>query len=188
MTYQFTREHLRAPLYRAALYEDDGSVLRAKTKNISEGGILLGELGHVPAINLIPLMFELPVYPDLQKTNISAADVNSLMDFDVEIVRLRAKIVRSFEGTSEVDQVFVSNIGCEFVLLSDENKKKISDYVSRYARNIVYFLGLFESKKGSSRNSEQIRAVAKVLGYDYKAPIAVLRQKVLHDYQSLEGL
>jgi hypothetical protein len=186
MKERFKRAYSRAPLVTEFLYEDEGNVLRAQAKNISEGGILLENLPHVPEIDLIPLMIDLPVYPIFsQMNNIRLMNAHNV-DLERKILRVKAKIVRTFEASSEVDAIFVPMIGCEFVNPSVVALETICEYVNVFAKNTIFLLSLFEN--GSKKDVDCIRQVAKYLGYNSKAKLLVLRQKVLHDYQSLEDL
>ncbi|ATH08730.1 PilZ domain-containing protein [Halobacteriovorax marinus] len=185
---KFKRKHLRSPLKTIALYQSDCYVFRAKCLNISEGGVLLENLPSVPEINAIPLMLCLPQFPEFH--SVSAARLNEIEVDDLEgrIIRVKARTVRQFEGLSEIDQIFVTRIGCEFVLASDEAKAAIKSYVSNFAKNTIFLLNLFESHANDESRIKLLRHVAKLLGYDQDQKLAILRQKVLHDYQSLESL
>ena len=62
----------------------------------------------------------------------------------------------------------------------------IGEYVANFAKNTIHLLTLFESH--SQHQAELIRIISGLLGYRPDEKLSVLRQKVLHDYQSLEGL
>jgi hypothetical protein len=47
------------------LYVDGEHVFKARTLNVSEGGVLLSELPHMPDINAFPMMLSMPIYPKL---------------------------------------------------------------------------------------------------------------------------
>lgn len=188
MTSRYKRRHLRSPLRENFLYEDDGHAFCGDILNISEGGILLSSLPHVPEINAIPLMFPLPQYPlfsRLQQDRLRSLDRAQI---DKTVVRTRARMVRSFEGKSEVDKVFVEQIGCEFVKLDESTQELISKFVATFAKNTVFLLGLFESGGQKKSNVEVLRNVAAILGYRKDEKLSILRQSVLHDYQSLQSL
>lgn len=184
MTKGFQRHHLRSPLTSDVLYVSDGHVHKGRSVNISEGGVLLENLPHVPEINAMPLMMALPQLPSFSQLSPDYLKTMEITHFDRKIIRSKARLVRSFEGHSVVEKVFVQKIGCEFVLPSEEVQKDIADYVQMSAKNIVYLLGLFQK----SSQVEVLRNVAKILGYDDQEKLPLLRQKVLHDYQSLESL
>ena len=184
---QFQRRHLRAPLFTEFLYEDDGHVLKAIINNISEGGVLLEALPHVPEINLMPLMIEIPNYPIFANYGKDKLLTIKRETIESEILRVRAKMVRSFEAQSAVDLIFVPKIGCEFVTPSLEFTESIKFYVSTFSKNMIYLLNLFESSS-TKHQVDVIRHVADFLGYRKDEKISLLRQKVLHDYQSLESI
>lgn len=185
---KFQRKHLRAPLKSEALYIDDDHVFKARTLNISEGGILLCELPHVPDINAIPMMVALIHYPKLG--TLSPEKIKSLnpAEFPRSVIKLKARMVRTFEGKSTVEKLFLTHIGCELYPPPEEVKKEIIEYVNTFAKNTVYLLSLFESNHHKKEQVELVRKVAELLGYDATMAMPLLRQKVLHDYQSLESL
>jgi hypothetical protein len=188
MSSRFKRAHLRSPLQTNVLYECDDNVFKANSINISEGGVLIENLPLVPEINSIPLMLCLPQYPDLHSQSASFLKQVKLEELDQEILRMRARMVRSFDGQSAVDKIFVHQVGCEFVGPHPRSQKFISDYVSSFARNVIYLLGLFESSGRRADQVDILRNVARLLGYKHDEKLSLLRQNVLHDYQSLESL
>lgn len=179
------RKFLRAPLYREVLYLDDGHILKCFAVNISEEGILLTLLPHVPQINFIPLMIEIPQYPLF-----SQMKVEQILNFNIQnlsplIIRIRARMVRTFEGKSEVEKIFIQNIGCQFIDL-DIIPKVVSEYSKNLSANIVFLLNLFESSYQEADQVALIRKISSMMGYDISISLPVLRQKILHDYHSLE--
>lgn len=185
MSSRFQRVFLRAPLKTNALYQDDDFVLKAKLINISEGGVLVENLPHIPEVPAIPLLLDLPQIPDLVTLPAGQLINLKINDLERDIVRIKARLVRKFEGESEVEKLFVTKIGCEFVKADESERAIIREYVLRFTRNIVFLLNQFESSK---KDLTVLRKTAEVLGYDGEERIAFLRQKVLHDYQSLESL
>ncbi|MEC7278293.1 MAG: PilZ domain-containing protein [Bdellovibrionota bacterium] len=188
MGLRFKREYLRAPLKTSSLYIMEDYVLKAQLLNISEGGILLDHLPSVPPVNALPLMFSLIDFPEF-----SLLHPEVLLNLDIEqmerkVIRMKARIVRSFEGFSEVDKIFATKIGCEFVNPGLLEKQLISQYVSRYGKNLIYYLGLFEGRGQKSNKVDLVRKTAELLGYDSTEQLARLRLKALHDYQSLESI
>ena len=183
------RLHLRAPLFSDVLYEDGDYAFKAQTLNISEGEVLLTKLPHVPEIGSIPMMIGLPQFPYL-----STMQVQKVLELDFEklprqMIRLRARMVRQMENMTAVEKIFVTMIGLEFVSNSEETISIIKNYVECYAKNTIYLLTLFESR--SSKGGDQLqllRHASSLMGYDSTQKVALLRQKILHDYQSLESL
>lgn len=184
MTNGVRREYLRSPLLVDVLFVADGHVHKARTVNISEGGVLLESLPMVPEINAMPLMLPLVQFPSFSRLSHDFLKTMKVEQFERAVIRSKARLVRSFEAHSVVDKVFVPKVGCEFVSPAKDVQKIIADYVSLSAKNIVFLLGLFER----SAQVELTRNVAKVLGYDSEQKLLLLRQKILHDYQSLESL
>jgi hypothetical protein len=184
MTKGFGREYLRSPLSVDVLFVANGHVHKARTVNISEGGVLLEALPMVPEINAMPLMLPLVQFPSFSKLSHDFLKTMKVELFERTVIRSKARLVRSLKAFSAADKVFVPKIGCEFVLPNEDTKKEVADYVVMSAKNIVFLLGLFER----SANVDLTRNVAKVLGYDSEQKMILLRQKILHDYQSLESL
>ena len=182
----FRRVHLRAPLFTEILYEDNGDVLKGSVNNISEGGVLLENLPHVPEINLMPLLIDIPEFPIFSQIAKEKFFNLKTENLEREVIRVRAKIVRTFEAESAVDAIFVPKIGCEFVKPSSEIQESINHYVEVFAKNMVYLLSLFEN--GNKKDIDTIRHIAGFLGYKPQEKLVILRQKVLHDYQSLDSL
>lgn len=181
----FKRAHLRAPLKVDLLYVDDEFAHAARTLNISEGGILIDYMPKVPEIKALPIMLPIVYFPDL--TSMSHEEIKSLkpQHLDKFVMRFRAKIVRSFEGMTDAEKIFVNRIGCEFVKPDLIQKKIIADYVSIFTRNIVFLLSLFQQGQAAV---PVLRHTAGLLGYNSEEKLNMLRLKVLHDYQSLESL
>jgi hypothetical protein len=182
------RKFLRSPLKSVCLYVDGENVFKAKMLNISEGGLLLTELPHIPEINAMPVAIGLIQFPRLQTLTIEQLKGMSSEEFPRIILKTKARMVRSFENHSAVDKVFVNFIGCEFVNSSVEFKMAVFQYIETFAKNTVYLLSLFESLGNRTEQLELLRVVAHILGYDRRMKIPLLRAKVLHDYQSLESL
>lgn len=182
------RKYLRAPLKSVCLYVDGEHVFKARVLNISEGGILLSDLPHIPEINALPLAIDLPTFPRLQNMTIEQLKNLNVDEFPRVILKIKCRMVRSFEGQSSVDKIFVNFIGCEFYTPTPEFKMAVFNYVETFARNTVYLLSLFESLGNRTEQLEMLRTVAHLLGYDRRMKIPLLRAKVLHDYQSLESL
>lgn len=182
------RRHLRAPLISNALYVDDDHVFKAKTLNISEGGVLLAELPHVPEINALPVAINLISYPRFQGKSLDEVMSFSVDDFPRKILKTKLKMVRTFTNQSPVDRVFVNFIGCEFHHPAPELVEEIKTYVETYTKNTVYLLSLFESLRNKPDQVEYLRQIAFLMGYDRRLKVPLLRAKVLHDYQSLESL
>lgn len=182
------RKYLRAPLKSACLYVDGEHVFKARVLNISEGGVLLSELPHIPEINSLPMAIDLPQLPRLSNLTIDQLKSLNIEELPRSILKTKGRLVRTFEGQSPVDKIFVNFIGCEFFNPTPEFKIAIFHYVETFAKNTIYLLSLFESLGNRNEQVELLRSVAHILGYDRRMKIPLLRAKVLHDYQSLESL
>ncbi|MBT5094967.1 MAG: PilZ domain-containing protein [Halobacteriovoraceae bacterium] len=179
---------MRSPLKTQVLYLDDGYVLKADTLNVSEGGVLIENLPHVPDNPDVDLLISIPIYPEFSKLDTKQMMAIDPGHFDQHVLRMEGKIVRSFEGNSDVDKVFISHIGCAFVNPKPVLILSIQNYVMLFARNVKHLLGCFESSKNKDDEVEAIKNMAFCMGYDREQEYNQLRQKVLHDYQSLESL
>ncbi len=188
MNNNFQRKFVRAPLRSKALYVDGDHVFKAKTLNISEGGVLLCELPHVPEINAIPLMISLIQYPKLSLLSPEKIKAVNVHDLPKKIIKVKAKMARTYEDRSNVEKLFLTHIGCEFYPLSDDTHMEIVEYVNNFTKNVIHFLSLFESNHNKKDQIDLIRKIAEILGYDAHLSLPMLRQKVLHDYQSLESI
>lgn len=182
------RKFLRAPLRSICLYVDGEYVFKARVLNISEGGILLSDLPHIPEINSLPLAIDLLQFPRLQSLSLDQLKSLNPEEFNRSIFKTKGRMVRTFEGLSSVDKIFVNFIGCEFFNSTPEFKLAVFHYIETFAKNTVYLLSLFESLGNRTEQLELLRTVAHLLGYDRRMKIPLLRAKVLHDYQSLESL
>ena len=179
------RAHLRAPVFDDIVYVCDDYVLKGSCENISQGGVLLKEIGKVPVNLTFPILLPLVQYPEFSKLSNKKVLSVERSSFNVEVVRATVTIVRSFKGKSEVEKVLMKSFGGQFVALGEADSILISDYVQTYAKNLVHLLSLFESHSSKASNIAYLRKVASLLGYDGQEKLAVLRQKVLHDYQSV---
>lgn len=182
------RKFLRAPLKSTSLYVDEEHVFKAKVLNISEGGILLSELPHVPDINSLPIAINVIHYPRFQNMSLEDLKNIAIEELPRTILKTKVRMVRTFGDQSNVEKVFINFIGCEFYNPPPEFKTVVFKYVETFAKNTVFLLSLFESLGNRSEQLETLRTVAHLLGYDKNMKIPLLRAKVLHDYQSLESL
>ncbi|MCY4524131.1 MAG: PilZ domain-containing protein [Halobacteriovoraceae bacterium] len=185
------RKSVRAPLKSVILYELSGKVYRGETYNISQHGILM-EYDSSNADKSFPSMFGLSCYPDFTKMNLEEIKAlgkeNKSMDFfiDKKVIRINLKPVRLFNKIS-LNNVEKKLAGCVFIDASNKIKMEISRYISLFTKNMIFLLNLFEGKN-SKNNIEALQALAFFLGHDKNQKTNTLRQKILHDYQSLENI
>ena len=179
------RHYLRAPVQDEIVYVCDEYVLKGKCVNISIGGLLLSDLGRVPDSNMFSILLPLIQYPDFGKTSHKKTLAMDRSSLEIEIVRANVEIVRSFEGHSDIEKVLVNNFGTRFTHLESVDKSLILSFVQTFTKNLIHLLTLFESHGSRGANIAYLRKVSSLLGYNGQAKLAVLRQEVLHDYQSL---
>lgn len=170
-----------------ALYDSDGHLLQANIVNISEGGVLFANLPHFPEQTEFYALLELLSYPTFSRLSYDKIFKLDTSDFERNILKVKCRIVRSFQGVSSVDKLFINNIGIQFVELAGREQALISDYVEVYKRNIIYFLNLFENSQADLK-IKLIRKLAYLFRYQDDAPLNYLRSEILHEYQSLESL
>lgn len=184
----FQRQHRRAPLREDFLYEEGGHVHKAMSINISEGGLLLQSLPIIPVNDLVPMMLAIPQHYDLVTLSKEQIYYLSREKINNKIIRAKVKIVRKFEGISSADQLFVTQIGFQFVHLESESLHTIQSYVDLNMKNISFLVSQFENMLKNKDIETLVRRIASLLGYDGSGKIENLRQQVLHDYQSLKSL
>jgi hypothetical protein len=182
------RQYLRAPVQDEILYVCDNFVLKGRCDNISVGGALLSDLSRVPEDKSFHILMPLIQYPEFGKSNNRKIITLERSSLEVEVIRAQVEIVRSFDGQSDVDKIFIKNIGTRFSELSSHDEALIISFVKTFTKNLVHLLSLFETHGSKGSNIAYLRKVASLLGYDSNAKLAVLRQEVLHDYQSLVEL
>lgn len=182
------RVHLRAPVNDELLYLCDGIVMKGLCTNISEGGVLLSQLGRVPKSPNISIILPLIQYPEFSKLSPQKISSIERSAFDIEIIRAQISVVRSYEGKTEVEKILMKNIGAKFTTLAEKDLYLIQSFVQTFSRNIIFLLTQFQNMGTKSTNIPYIRKLASLLGYDGSLKFPVLRQQVLHDYQSIESL
>lgn len=185
----YQRTHLRAPYFEPVLYVDNGFVFKAKSLNISEGGMLLDQVPHFPeGEESVVLMIGLKQYPYFK--NFSLERLRSYTDdfFSKTVVRVRSKLVRKVGINSKSDEVFESRIGLQFTDVALDAAQVIKDYVSVFSSNLIYLQVLIDSLNSDESNLERVRILSEILGYDSNMKIALLHKKVQHDYRSLQWL
>jgi hypothetical protein len=177
------RKHLRAPLHTNFLYKVNHGVHKGVVQNISEGGLLLSGMNPSCAGDSFWIFFDLP-----EIANFSNMPISDILSLGTESFRHQI-----FEAEVEIKRKPVpgdssSYIGCEFFKIDNLPQRKIKEYVSNYASNIVFTLSLFEQGVHRKDVKDLIYKSVSLLNYPRVEKLAELRQKLLHDYQSLESL
>jgi len=183
---KYKRGALRSPMKSQFIYSWNKRVERSRTFNLSQGGVLLEAIPKVQVGDVIPIMMELPKIPIF--TNMKEKDILALdpLKFRRDIIRLKIEVVRVHEGPISFDKSIVPQMGGKFFQSSDSLVKEINDYVDCYKKNVVFLLNLIADLGQGKKHMPLLSHIAYLLGYQIKDSISLLRQKVLHDYQSLE--
>ena len=185
MKQDYKRQHLRAPLGTTVLFAFGKEVFRARADNLSEGGMLVSLLPRVPT-GVVHGYIDLPQFPVFHQYPMSSLKKMHKGSFERKVFSISFEIVRK-DGTSEVDQLMQAKTGVRFKDISNESQINVQVYVTNFAKNIIHLIKLLEGSLGIQK-PEDIRHVATLLGYDNEMKISFLRQKALHDYQSLQWL
>jgi hypothetical protein len=184
----YQRRHLRAPFKENVLYADGPYVLRARTLNLSQGGILLDQLPSFPAQDEVAMMISLPQLPYLKNFSLLKMQTFSKELFGKHVIRVKAKVMRREELSQNLDNIFMSRFGLQFIQLGGHEEKYIEEYVSTFSSNLIYLQTLIDSFNTDEETKMRARTLAKILGYIDSERIALLRAQVTHDYKSLQWL
>lgn len=177
----YKREHLRAPLNTAVLYEFDGEVRVAQAVNLSEGGMLVRNLLLDAKKKCYAGVIGIPQYPLI--SNLKKLELKSL-----DPTTLYRKIFRvKFFPTRKIGFNHQQFTGAKFQDPENDLKIIVSVYVKTFTKNIIFLLKNLEGSSGNV-DLDYVRDLSFILGYSRELKISDLRQKVLHDYQSLQWL
>lgn len=188
MTKTYQRRFLRAPFREVIIYADGETVSQAKTLNISEGGLLLGEIPAFPGRDEVPLLLPIPQIPIFRNFSLLKMQTFSKELFPKQVISLKARIVRREELSMDLDNLFRSRFGVEFVRVDSQDQKKIDQYVTSFATNLVYLQTLIDSVNNDEETRGKVRVLAGILGYGDLEKLAQLRSAVYQDYRSLQWL
>ncbi len=184
----YQRKHLRAPFKESVLYADGDYVLKASALNISEGGLLLDQLPSFPETDEVPIMISLPQLPSLKNFSLLKMQTFARELFQHKVIRVKAKMVRREQLSQNLDNIFRSRIGLQFIRIDEIDQKHIEEYVTTFASNLIYLQTLIDSFNTDEETKVRARTLAQVLGYQDVERIAHLRALVTHDYKSLQWL
>ena len=178
------RRHLRAPINSDCLYKLDKDIFKARSLNISEGGVFLSEVKEDVPNKQLTVFLSLPKIPNFTTLSTNELLLTGKDSMESSIIGTIVEVRRETfceEGLSK-------NLGCEFVDIRREAQEFIKDYVRTFGVDIVYTLTLFEQGTHKEEVSNLIRKCIELLGYDRSMSMAKIRESLLHDYQSLESL
>ena len=184
----YQRKHLRAPFKETVLYADGDYVFKAGALNISEGGILIDQLPSFPEVDEVPLLISLPQLPSLKNFSLIKMQTFSKELFSRRVIRAKARMVRREQLSQNLDNIFRSRFGLQFVRISDAEQKYVEEYVTTFASNLIYLQTLIDSFNADEETKVRTRTLATILGYQDIERIAHLRAAVGHDYRSLQWL
>lgn len=184
----YQRKYLRAPLKETILFSDSEDVYQAKSLNISEGGMLLGELPAFPEVDEISLLISLPQLPMLKNFSLIKMQTFSKELFGAHVIRLKAELVRREELSQNLDNIFRSRFGLQFTKISAQGQKMIEEYVVTFSSNLIYLQMLIDSFNSDDETKVRTWTLASLLGYKDIQKISQLRSSVSHDYKSLQWL
>lgn len=185
-TYQ--RRHLRAPFRETILYADGSYVFQAQALNISEGGLLLDQLPKFPDAEDVPILMAIPKLPTFKNFTLIKMHTFSKELFPKQIIRVKAKLVRREELSQNLDNIFRSKFGLEFIRISSFDQKIIEDFISTFSANLIYLQTLIDSFNTDDETKIRVRTLAGIMGYMDIEKIAKLRSNVMNDYKSLQWL
>jgi hypothetical protein len=188
MNSQYQRRYLRAPYREDIIYSDGDNVLKASTLNISEEGMLLDFLPSFPSQDDVSLIFPLCIFPLMKDMSIYRLQTFSRDQLDVHVIRASAKMVRREQLSQDLENIFKSRFGLNFLSIGPESREKIEQYVAHFSSNLVYLQTLVDSFNSDEETKTKTRALAKILGYKSSDKIAKLRMEITQDYKSLQWL
>ena len=166
------------------MYKDSRGVRKGTVENISEGGVYLTGLDDTPPNQIFDVFFDLP-----EIVNFSGLPMSEILSlgresFKHHVFHAELEVKRS----NDIGHNNSLAIGCEFFKIDSDQQDLIKRYVSNYATNIVFTLSLFEQGIHRREVKELVMKSVDLLNYPRIEKTADLRQKLLHDYQSLESL
>lgn len=184
----YQRRYLRAPYREEIIYSDGIDVLKAPAVNLSEGGMLIDFLPSFPSQDEVNIIFPLRTLPMMKNLSLYRLETFSMDMVETTILRARARVVRKDQLSQDLDNIFKSRFGLDFLFLNPMNQALIESYVSTFSSNLVYLQTLIDSYNSDEETKKRVRALAKVLGYKATDKIAKLRMDVTNDYKSLQWL
>lgn len=182
----YQRRHLRAPFKESVLYSDGVHLFKGRATNISEGGMLIGELPSIPRTDVISLIISLPHIEPLKNLSLLQLKTFNPEIFRKNVFTVKAHMVRREELASDVSSIFGTRFGLEFIEIKEKHRKLIESYVANFSANLIYLQTLIDLYNYDEETKKRARALARILGYDQDEKIAKLRAQITHDYRSLQ--
>ena len=183
---KYQRTALRSPMKSNFLFCFGNNVGKSKTLNISQGGLLMEEIKGVKVGDVFPIMVELPRIPLLPLIGEKKIYQLNPLKFERDIIRTKIEVVRIYKGQTSFKEGEIGQMGGKFFQISKPFEREINDYVLSFKKNVVFILNLIADLGQGKRQMPLLKHISFLLGYEVQDNISLLRQKVLHDYQSLE--
>jgi len=180
------RKHLRVPLSSWFLYEDEGFVYKSRLVNISEGGILIESLPHVPSHSPVAVMVDIPKLPLLEGLSLSELMELRPYSFEHDLLRAQIETLRRSEMTTPVDQVFARHIAGKWFHPSSQLNQSIRAYVNSFCTNLAALWGYYLKTNGDPDRIKKVRLWANLLGYEGEAKLSFLHQQLQKDYGEIQ--
>ena len=188
MSKNYQRKHLRAPYWQHILFVDEGHVHKGKGLNISQGGLLLHEIGHLPKGGEVQFLIYLPEFPLFKNYNLEKVQSFNPDNFIGQTIRFSAKHITRGEKISETEGVFMSKIAFEINQISKVDSMKLSRYVDNLSSNLIHLQVLLDNLNSDETNLLRLRKIASYFGHSFDEKISVLKHDIEHDYKSLQWL
>jgi hypothetical protein len=183
---KYKRTALRSPMKSNFLFCLGNTVGKSKTLNISQGGLLMEEIPGIKVGDVFPIMVEMPKIPILSLIPEKKIYHLDPIKFERGIIRTEVEVVRNFKGQTSFKGGEIGQMGGKFFQMPKMLEGEINDYVISFRKNVVYILNIIVDLGQGKRQMPLLKHISFLLGYEVQDNISLLRQKVLHDYQSLE--
>ncbi len=148
----------------------------------------MSEIPAFPSRDEVPLLISLPQIPIFRNFTLLKMQTFSKELFPKQVIRLKARVVRREELSLNLENLFTSRFGLEFVMVDPHDQKKIDDYVTSFASNLVYLQALIDAVNYDEQTRTKVRVLSSILGYRDFEKLAQLRSKVYEDYRGLQWL
>jgi hypothetical protein len=184
----YQRRYLRAPFKETVLYVDSSNVLKGRSLNLSEMGVLLDEIPSLPQEEVLQLMISVPSFPLLKNFSLAKLRAFDPAQLERKVIKIEARLARREELVKDLDNLFRSRFGLEFVRIQTSDQEHIKAYVDAFAANLIHLQTLIDSYNSDEDTRLRTRVLSQALGYPAVEKIAQLRTQVSHDYGSLTWL
>jgi hypothetical protein len=185
----YERGSLRAPYLQEVMFKDDKYVFKAIALNISVGGLLLKEVSYFPEDSSeLSFVFKIPKFPYFKSFDFQKLSTYSPELLKAKVVKTKCRMVRKQEMKNNLDAIFTTNIGLQFLEISPYDKEIINEYVNVFDCNLFFLQTLIDSLNAKPDKLKYIQILSSLLGYDPNMKVALLNKKVIQDYRSLQWL